>query len=269
MALAELGGLGGNEGPPLNYHWAPPSRIPPLLPWLAILLLMASRPNRCLQAWWLLVPLSFLAGLASLFQLCSDSLPSSGFSECFDLVVALAFGVAAVWLLSPWLRRSHRVLTFFLMLLVSIGFGALALFARRGLDADVEQGLAEGASVLAASFALSLALSLAGLLCRRRYSRLRLSLWLLLFTLASWSLVLGPFFIIIAVTNQGGPTAWQFLLVVLAVTGVTFGTLLPFLGLSFCNRFYHERLMTLLHAGQMAAPPVIGPLAPTAVTATN
>jgi hypothetical protein len=41
--------------------------------------------------------------------------------------------------------------------------------------------------------------------------------------------------------------------------GITFGTLLPFLLLSFASGFYRERLKDLLHLGGATAPPVITP----------
>ena len=257
MALAELGGLGQNEGPGLNYHWEPPSLIAPLLPWLAVLLLLGIRPNRNPQAWWILVPLVFVSGLAAVVQLVLNSLPSSELSDLFEVIAALAFGIGAVWLVSPWLRRSHRLLTFLLTLVVQAGFSVLALFAGRGFEVDNGQNWSEALALLTGAFVLSLALSLAGLLCRRRYSRVRFSLWLAFFTLASWLSVLGPFCIVALAGGQGGPTAGEFLIVLLAVTGVALGTLLPFLVLSFANGFHHERLKALLHAGQMPAPPVI------------
>lgn len=267
MARADLGGLGEKEGPTLNYHWEPPSRIPPLLPWLAMLLLLAARPNRFLGAWWILAPVGFVAGLATLLQLDAGSLFAEDGGDFLKFARALGFGIGAVWLVSPWLRRSHRVLTFLLMLPVLTGFGLLALFALRSPEAETDQAWREAIGTLAGASALSVSLSLAGLLCWRRYGRVRFSLWLVLSTLAFWLLVYGGFWMFGPVGGSNGATVGEFLGAVLAVTGISLGTLFPFVTLSLANGFYHERLKALLHMGREAAPPVIGKVDPASATA--
>jgi hypothetical protein len=228
---------------------------------------MAAKPNRRLQAWWLIVPLGLIFLLAPLVQLSSDSLPSSQFGEVFELILALAFGIGAVWLLSSWLGRGHRVLAFVLTTLVLAGFSVLSLFALRSPDEDMLRACWEAIGILAVAFALSVALSVAGMLCRRHYSRMRFSLWLVLSTLAFWLLLYGGFWMFSATGGSDGLTAWDFLGAVLAATGFSLGPLLPFLVLSFANGFYHERLKQLLHTGQLATPPVIGLVEPVAATA--
>ena len=57
--------------------------------------------------------------------------------------------------------------------------------------------------------------------------------------------------------------------VVLVVSGISFGSLLPFLVLAFVNGLYRERLKGLLHLGGAVPPPVITPPpAPVEATAT-
>src|SRR5208282_6576796 len=103
VAYADLGGLGSKQGAPVIYDWVPPSLIPQALPWLAILALLTLKPNRCASAWWIWVPLACVGGLASAPETVVELLPSSQFGVFLDLISALGFGVAAVWLLSSYL----------------------------------------------------------------------------------------------------------------------------------------------------------------------
>ena len=51
------------------------------------------------------------------------------------------------------------------------------------------------------------------------------------------------------------------------MAGISFGTVLPFLVLSFTSGFYRERLRALLHLDTQAQPPVMAPPAPLGTTA--
>jgi len=116
---------------------------------------------------------------------------------------------------------------------------------------------------------ISVAVSLAGLMCRGRYGWLRLSLWLIVALVAVWMLVIGPFFIIAVVSGGGGAPASAMFAAGGVAAGFTFGVLLPFLALSFANRFYRERLKGLLHLGGAPPPPVIMPPMPAAAAASG
>jgi hypothetical protein len=62
------------------------------------------KPNRCASAWWVLVPLGCVAGVASAPQSVLELLPSSQFELFTEWIGALGFGLAALWLLSSYLR---------------------------------------------------------------------------------------------------------------------------------------------------------------------
>ena len=119
VASADLGALGAKDGSPVDYNWALPGIAPLLLPWLAILGLLALKPNRCAAAWLIWLPL----GCVIAFTLPPPILPS-GTDFFLDVIAALAVGLAAVWLLSNYLRRPHRLLTFLCVLLALAGFKA-------------------------------------------------------------------------------------------------------------------------------------------------
>ena len=218
--------------------------MPQVLPWLAILALLSLKPNRCASAWWILVPLICVTGVASAPQPVLDFLPSSQFEIFLELLGALGFGLAALWLLSSYLGWKHRMLAFLGIFLAQGVFSMSAFVVLRQVwvDKDVwPETLQLGIFLPVSVFVISVAMSLAGLLCRRQYGWLRLSLWLIAALVVVWVLVIGA---------------------VGVAVGFTFGVLLPFLVLSFANRFYRERLKALLHLGGAATPPVIAPSMP-------
>src|ERR1035437_2240350 len=269
MAYADLGGLGSKQGAPVVYDWVMPSLMPQVLPWLAILALLMLKPNRCASAWWVLVPLFCVAGVASAPQSVLELLPSSQFEIFLELVGALGFGLAAVWLLSSYLGWKHRLLTFLGMLVAQCGFSMLAFAVRQGWEDTGPETLQLGIALAVSVLVISVAVSLAGLVCRGRYGWLRLSLWLMAALVVVWLLVIGPFFIIAVISSGGNVPLLAIFGIVGVAAGITFGVLLPFLVLSFANGFYRERLKGLLHLGGAASPPMIAPPMPALATASG
>src|ERR1019366_3110437 len=104
--------------------------LPPLLSWLAILVLLALKPNRVWSAWWIWVPLACLAiGWHCLPPVSSGtrgSLPNDVLDALFDVPRALAFGMAALWLLAPYLGRRPRFSTSLGMVLVLAAFSVFS-----------------------------------------------------------------------------------------------------------------------------------------------
>ena len=260
MAISDLGGLGAKEGAPVSYRWTPPSLIPSFLPWLAVLLLLLAKPNRCGRAWWIWLPLGCVAAMKQLSQSAFEFLLSGTADMFLEMAGSLAFGVAAVWLLAPQLARRHRFVTF-LCLAPTLGVFSLFSFLVR------QDWTGDGASlvlVMLVPLALSvlvvaLAIFLAGLACRGRYRPLGLYLWIFLSLLALWLVILTPFFAF-AMIVSGGQLPWQeFFVVVLVLTAAGFVTLFPFLVLSSANSLFRERLKLLLHLGRETPPPVLPP----------
>jgi hypothetical protein len=236
--------------------------MPQLLPWLGILGLLLLKPNRRASAWWIWVPLGCVAGVASTPQSVLALLPSSQFEIFLELISALGFGLAALWLLSSYLGWKHRMLTFLGILVAMEGFSVLAFVVRQSWEGVGPDTLAVGISLMVCVMVISIALSLAGLACRRRYGWLRLSLWSLAAVVVVWLLIYGPFFIIGMIASGGRVPLLTLFGIAGVVAGVTFGVLLPFLVLAFANRFYRERLKALLHLGGTGSPPVITPPLP-------
>ena len=268
VAYTDLGGLGPKQGAPVVYDWVPSSLIPQVLPWLAILALLMLKPNRCASAWWIWVPLACVGGLACAPESVLEFLPASQIGMFLELISALGFGLAAVWLLSSYLGWKHRVLGFLGIMLAQGVFSSLAYVIRQSWEGLGVETLGLGVFLVVGVLVISLALTLAGLLCRGHFGFLRLSFWLIALLLAVWLLLVGPFFIIAMIGGAGNvPMAVPFMVVAVAA-GISFGVLLPFLVLSFANGFYRERLKGLLHLGDVQAPPLIispPPVVPEAV----
>ncbi len=238
VAYADVGGLGLKQGAPVYYDWAAASAMPQLLPWLVILALLMLKPNRRASAWWIWVPLACVAGVASAPQSVLALLPSSQFEIFLEWIVALGFGLAAAWLLSSYLGWKHRLLAFLGFLLALGAFSMLTFVARQGWEGvgleTMQVAVFLGVSVLVTSVAVSLA----GLVCRGRYSCVHLSLWLMAALVVVWLLVIVPFFVIMLLSNGGNVPLLAVFAAVGVAVGITFGTLLPFLVLSFANQFY-------------------------------
>jgi hypothetical protein len=251
VASSNLGGLGAKDGAAVNYNWGVPSIAPSLLPWLAILALLTLKPNRTAAAWLIWLPLGCVLALT----LTPPVLPS-GANFLVDAIAALAIGWAAVWLLSDYLRRPHRLLTFLSVLLVLAGFSALALVSRQGWSLLELETLQIGIVLAVAVVASAVALALGGWLCRKAFRPLALYLWLFLSLVVVWFLIATPFFLF-ALMASGGQIPWsEFLIPVLVVAIGNFALLLPFLILSSANPLFRERLKALLHA-RPEIPPIL------------
>jgi hypothetical protein len=267
VAVNDLGGLGAKDGSPVVCHWTLPNLLPVLLPWLAILFLLLLKPNRCAQAWWIWVPVGCAAGLGAALPSALSFVPSSLVDILGGAAGALGFGLAAVWLLSAYLGRKHRLLAWLGILLALGSFSTLAFVIRQGLEGAGAEMIQGGILVAASIVVISVAITLAGLVCRGRYGPLRLSLWLIAALLVVWLVVIAPFFVIAMIASPGNVPVAALIGTVLSVAGISFGLLLPFLILSFANGFYRERLKDLLHLGREAPPPVIAPPLPTVMAA--
>jgi hypothetical protein len=255
VAASDLGALGSRDGSPIAYNWVLPGIAALLLPWLAILGLLILKSNRCAGAWLIWMPL----GCVIAFTLAPLPILPSGTDFFLDVIAALAVGLAAVWLVSNYLRQQHRLVTFLCLLLALAGFSMLAFVSRQGLSLLTMESLQIGIVLAIGVLASSVALSLGGLICRGRYRPLGLYLWLLILLAGVWLVIAAPFFLI-ALIASGGRIAWsEFFVPVLVVAMVNFATLLPFLILSSASPFFRERLKALLHV-KPEVPPVIAPL---------
>ena len=259
VASADLGALGSKQGPPVTYTWVLPSFAPLLLPWLTLLGLLALKPNRCATAWLIWLPFGCLIA----FTLAPPDILPPGTNFFLDVIAALAAGLAAVWLLSNYLRRQHRFVTFLCVLLALAGFSLLAFVSRLDwsfTDFNFTDEMLPAGIVLAVGVLVSsVALSLAGLICRGRYRPLALYAWLLLLLAVIWVVIAAPIFVLQTMASSGGVDWGEFFVPVLGVAAFHFAVLLPFLILSSASPFYRERLKSLLHA-KPELPPVMPPL---------
>jgi len=231
-----------------------------LLPWLGILLLLMLKPNRCAQAWWIWVPVGCVAGVGALSALELEFMPAAVLEMFGGVVAAVGFGLAAVWLIAGYLGWKHRVVAWTGMVVALGGFSLLVALIRHGLEGIGPDMLPGLITLAVGAVVIPLAVTLAGLFCRGRYSPLRICLWVALVLVATWLLVVGPFFIAAMIFNPGDVPLIALVGVVLSAAGGSFAVLLPFLILSFTNAFYRERLKDLLHLGRQAGPPAIPPL---------
>ena len=258
ISYADLGGLGAREGTPVVCTWEPPPPEPPQMPvaiaagckslfWLLILLtLFLPRQNRTPEAWWLWLPiLASALVVTGLVCLTSDK-------EWALLQAACSFvvGLAAVWLLMPFLESRSRIGAFFKTLPVLAGFSLLAfvptLLAQHSGWLDFRPYLA--AMLALGSLAATLALVFTGLSVRRQFGRIRFIVWLAAWMVLAWTAIAIPAAIIGAA--NGGNNWREGLLAILSLSAVSLGMVLPLVLLSFFLPFYRGRFFGWLNLPQ-------------------
>lgn len=275
-----MGGLGATEGPPVTYNWTTASLGPQLLPWLAILALLALKPNRGWSAWWIWLPLAGLAAgchcLELALQSSDSSLPEGVLGVFLEVPVAWGFGLATLWLLASYLGGGGRLRTFLGSVAVLAAFMVFSFAARVGwsLEAEPIMSLLDprhcsataSAGVMGLPLLIPLALpapvfaaalALCGLACRGRYRPFGQWLWLFMSLLAAWIGVSALLYLLCPMGLPGCVGYGPFLGIGLFMMAVTFATLLPFLILSAASRLFRERLKALLHL-KPEPPPAIG-----------
>ena len=269
MAVSDLGGLGAREGAPVAYNWALPNLLPAMLPWLAILLLLLLKPNRCAQAWWIWVPVACVAIMAAVLQSEAAFVPSSQreiLSEAFN---AAGFGLAAVWLVASYLGWRHRALAWVGTLLALGTFSLLAFSIKQAVEGFGPELVGGWVLLGAGALVISVAITLASLACRGREGVIRLCLWLGVALLGVWLLLIGPLALAAMIFSRGGLEVAAVAGVIVSLAAASFAAMLPFLVLAFANAFYGTRLKGLLHLGRDTAPPVLGPPLSTASAAAG
>jgi hypothetical protein len=155
-------------------------------------------------------------------------------------------GLAAVWLLMPFLGSRYRIVAFLKTLPVLAGFSLLAyvptLLADEGGWLDFRPYFALLLAV--ASLVATLALSLGGLSVRRRFGPIRFLSWLAVWILLAWTAIATPF--VIYALLQSHVDLWESFLGLLITSGITLVLLLPLVLLSLFQPFYRARLLNWL-----------------------
>ncbi|MGC8988713.1 MAG: hypothetical protein ACP5MD_01165 [Verrucomicrobiia bacterium] len=268
-AIADLGGLGDKEGPRVNYEWVPPSLLPQFVPWIAVLLLLLLPANRRPQAWWVLVPMGVIWLIDVLLKAATPEMFSDANDYLALALTSLAFGVAVLWLLTGYLAGLSKPVVFLVSTLIISASSILAYLIRSDLSELVPVTAVFVVALLLLSLLTALALVLSALMCKRVYRPPRLLAWFGVFILGGWLVISSPFvivFLVVNLTQGGGPQIFEFLWGVLVFALLTFAVVLPFLLLSFLESHYKERFMALFGLPRFpqhaAAPPQVNPPPP-------
>lgn len=249
VGIQDIGPIGPHQSEPTHYYWPIYWHMAPLVLLAVLALLLFRAANRRKSAGWVL-----LLALVMPF-LCSQGMDWSGVTRfamfLHDSVAIFFFAVAFIWLLADASGGLTRVRTVIRLVLLLILAGLIGVFNYAG---NISPDLLPTALTYAALvFAAFLAMALAGVACRKRYSRLRYSIW----------------FFVMLVPGIGGVLAFLIGLVVLAWDTVVTGSLpssrylyyhfeevfnigligglalfvfmLPFLALAFWNPMYRSR----------------------------
>ncbi len=186
--------MGSSQGPPVEVDWAPVSPIPHVIPWLAVLGLLAVKRNRTTTAWWVLVPLVWAVVLQHLLRSSGVPLPAQVRELLAGVGYSLSFGLAAAWLLATGGSWSRRLAVF----LGLVTAGSAFCFALTRESGDVQQEALTGAIAIALVMAivvLTAALGLAAFACRKSYAFKRLVASAIVLVPVLACLVILPFFV--------------------------------------------------------------------------
>lgn len=269
VTYANLGGMGVREGIPVFHTWEPPPPGTTEMPvaatsglkwcfWVLVLLpLFLFRGNRVPQAWWVWLPVVVSAGGGTaIICLLSNNewvLPQAA--------CAFVVGLAALWLLMPYLESRNRIVASLKALMVLAGFSLLAfvptLMAERSGWLDFRPYLA--ALLALASLAVALALTLGGISVRHRFGCVRFVCWLAVWIALGWTAIATPF---VGFALLDSHVDWGESFVTLAlISGITLSLLLPLVLLSFFQPFYRARFLDFVRMPE-AAPPAKEPVPP-------
>jgi hypothetical protein len=245
-----------------------PNLLPVLLPWLAVLALLALPSNRTARAWWIWAPLVGLAVLVAGLEVAADAAGNEGLSYIVQAACAAGFGLAAVWLLGGGLARRSWALSIVFMALAFAAVSLLTFVVSPVWEQLWDLRQWEPAILLylllfwiGSGLVYACALALTGRVCRKRFGRVRVLLLVLPSLWVMW-LVVGSLIGCVETVIAGGNFEWAGLLVgPIALALVSFVMMLPFLILSFTSLFYGERLRDLLRLPTEGSVPA----APTAV----
>jgi hypothetical protein len=222
-----------------------------LLSIVVLLPLFLFRPNRCSPAWWIWLALGSALGVA----LAVGFLFLDGAKDLVQAFCSLGVGLAATWLLSPYLVSRSRPGVALKTLPVLAGFSVLAflptLLGQRADFFDFRTAFAVGLTT--AGLVLTLALVLTGRTLRHRFGPVRLVLWAAVWLCLVWNIAVGP--LVLLITAQGHVDWGEYFVGMLILSGMSLGLLLPLLLLSIFQPFYRGRLLAFLNL-----PP--GPPAP-------
>jgi hypothetical protein len=244
--------LGARQGPPVTFVWPVPNLLPLLLPWLAVLGLLALPSNRNGRAWWIWAPLAGLVLIGLGLEAVINAFDSEG-GYFVQAACTAPFGLAAIWLLAASLARRCRAVSILLMALAFAAVSLLAFLVSPVWEQLWNLSRWEPAVLwylalfwIVGGVAFTGALNLTGRMCRKRFSRLRVSLWLPLWLWVMWLFAGGLLGCVVTMVS-GGHFEWGGLLVGSSLLAlVSFAVILPFLILSFGCSFYRERLKDLL-----------------------
>jgi hypothetical protein len=218
-----------------------------------VLLLIAVKDNRQLQAWLILLPVLAVAAGWSMFARLL-SMPPDGAEPVGGFLVTLAASWAAVWLLGSWLAGRKGVTAFFSAWAAMLAVGVLFCLSVYGLESGREFAFGMVSQAVAAS-TLLLATTLSSYYCRPGYRPGRFMAWLLLWTVIVTTLAV-PFAAVLSVVFATGDL-WEVLgILVMAVLGALIGggvvgvaiylVNLPFMVLATRNAFFRARFQSVL-----------------------
>ena len=246
MITCDIGEVGPAEGT-LFYDWKWYYSALGVILWIAtIFVLVVLKSNRNPQAWLVFVPVLVVFLAWTIFKKVVGA--NSTWTQLFDIIIdGLVFGQAIMWLLAEKISRKSRFVNCSVSLIVMIAAGVAAVVSSLGWGFSMER-ITTFVAMAILSLAIVCGQGLAGLMCRRKYSVVKFSLWAALWEIALIAVPAAGFgiFAMVMMAARGDILQAFAVLAALAIYCVILGALvygvsLPFLILVQRNRFWRER----------------------------
>lgn len=252
VSSQDIGSLGPREGYPVTYHWYMLWNVLVFLPYVCLLGLFASKPNRNRPALAVLFP---FAALAAPLLLLDWGLVRAGRDEpalVAEVLLAILNGLAALWLISHSFIGQHRWKTLRNALAVFLGFAVLTAFS---------QSLRIPPAIVCAGACVTilLGLALAGKRCRRRFTGMRFTLWACLGILLTCAGITLPLACLAALIDSDISAVAEGIVLSILVASPLCILLLPFLVLTFRSAIYRQRFLAVFGLTEGTPVPETGP----------
>jgi len=258
LASADLGDLGPVESEPVFCNWPLARLLLSVLPWLLLLGLLLSPPNRNARAWTVLLPVAGLYLFACL-MVQNPFVQEGPWRDFIVFYQQMAMGLGVLWLGSSILAGRKPVFAFplaALVLALTTDLFILTGYGFRFIETPTGGLFWWLPSVEA--LAVICALILGGLFSRRRYTPARFTLWAVFWLLVGNAAAIAVYLRLeMWALGAWSPTSLAFRVWLEWIPIVMVGSstiLLPFLLLTYHNRLYRDRFYAIFRLTDAAEP---------------
>jgi len=257
VASRYIGQAGPSQGKPIAYTRSFMWALLRVVPWLALFAILLAAPNRNRNAWKVLIPVAVLYPVFLAIEWMAISMTDPQVVMLSDPVRFLILGLAILWAASHYLKPMRPAYALLTALATFAATGAIGMYAYGYLPPSDQAWVCIAFYGIGATSVLA-ACAISSHLTRKTHVTHSLVPWLLLVPAFLLPCAIIP--IAVAASGAGIPNAGEFIMIFAGFVAVGAGIgavlyvlLLPFVILTFRNRFYRNRMSALLHGPGLPA----------------